>query len=50
MNYWILFWSIALVVAGTSFAVITAIVAVKGYKDLRIMFSRLAHQRNEGNE
>jgi len=50
MKYWMLFWSFALATAGASFAVITGIVAIKGYQDLRTMFSRLARQRNEGNE
>jgi len=50
MNYWLIFWTIALVTAGTSFSVITGIVAVKGYKDLRTMFSRLTEQRTYDHE
>jgi hypothetical protein len=46
MNNWLVFWTVSLVTAGVSFAVITAIVTVKGYKDLRSMFSRLAEQRD----
>jgi hypothetical protein len=47
MNYWQIFWTVWLVFAGVSFAVITGIVTVKGYKDLRVMFSRLTEQRND---
>ena len=35
MNYWLIFWTAWLAIAGVSFAVITGIVMVKGYKDLR---------------
>jgi hypothetical protein len=49
MNYWLGFWTIGLVTAGVSFCVITGIVTVKGYKDLRRMFSRLAEQRSDEN-
>ena len=50
MNYWLIFWTVALVIAGVSFFVITGLVTVKGYKDLRTMFSRLAEQRTDDNE
>ena len=50
MNYWLVFWTVWLVIAGVSFAVITGIVMVKGYKDLRLMFSRLAEQRTRHHE
>ena len=50
MNYWLIFWTASLVIAGVSFAVITAIDLVKGYKDLRLMFSRLAEQRTHDHE
>jgi hypothetical protein len=50
MNYWLVFWTVALVTAGVSFFVITGIVTVKGYKDLRTMFGRLAEQRTDDNE
>ncbi len=46
MNYWLVFWTVSLVTAGLSFAVITGIVTVKGYKDLRAMFTVLAEQRD----
>jgi hypothetical protein len=50
MNYWLIFWTIALVTAGASFSVITGVVAIKGYQDLRTMFSRLTEQRTHDNE
>jgi Flp pilus assembly pilin Flp len=50
MNYWLVFWSFSLVAAGVSFAIITGIVTVKGYRDLRTMFSRLSEQRTDDNE
>ena len=50
MNNWLMFWTAALLVAGLSFAVITAIVTVKGYKDLRNMFSGLAQQRRREDD
>ena len=50
MNLWLIFWTASLVIAGVSFAVITAIVTVKGYRDLRSMFRRLAEQGTHDNE
>lgn len=50
MNYWQIFWTVWLVIAGVSFAAITAIVTVKGYEDLRTMFSRLTEQRVEDDK
>ena len=50
MNYWLIFWTVWLVIAGVSFAVITGIVMVKGYWDLRQMFSRLAEQGKHDHE
>lgn len=50
MNYWLTFWTAALLVAGLSFATITGIVTVRGYKDLRTMFNRLTQQRKDNNE
>ncbi len=49
MNYWQIFWTVWLVIAGVSFAAITAVVTVKGYKDLRVMFSRLTEQRSHND-
>jgi hypothetical protein len=42
--YWQAFWTGALVIAACSFAVITAIVTVRGYRDLIQMFRRLTAQ------
>ena len=50
MNHWLIFWTASLVIAAISFAVITAIVMVKGYRDLRQMFDRLAEQRTHDHE
>jgi hypothetical protein len=50
MNYWQVFWTFWLVTAGASFAVITVIVTLKGYRDLRSMFTGLAGQRTKDNE
>jgi len=50
MNYWLVFWTGALVVAGFSFAFITAIVTVKGYSDLIQMFRRLTAHGKEDRE
>jgi hypothetical protein len=50
MNYWLAFWTASLLVAGLSFAIITCVVTVRGYKDLRTMFSRLTQQRTDNNE
>ena len=50
MNPWLAFWTVWLVLAAVSFAVITAIVMVKGYRDLRSMFSRLARLRTDDRE
>jgi hypothetical protein len=44
MNLWLLFWIVMLVVAGGSFAAITIIVAVKGFRDLRQWFASLNRQ------
>jgi hypothetical protein len=42
MTGWKIFWEIALIVAGTSFAGITAIVAVRGCVALKQMIGQLA--------
>ena len=46
MNLWITFWLICLIIAGSAFALITLIVAVKGFKDLREMLKELAHKQH----
>jgi hypothetical protein len=45
MISWLNFWTVSLLVAGASFAVITAIVTVKGFEDLRVMFKGLKKQQ-----
>ncbi len=50
MISWLNFWTVSLIVAGACFACITAIVTVKGYKDLRNMFAGLARQRTDQHE
>jgi hypothetical protein len=47
MNLWLLFWTVALIVAGTSFAFITVVVSLKGANDLRQWFSSLSRQNKE---
>jgi hypothetical protein len=41
MDAWKLFWTAALLVAGSGFALITLVVAVKGVQDLRAMLRGL---------
>lgn len=41
MDAWYYFWLANLFVAGSAFAVITAIVLVRGLQDLRQMFANL---------
>ena len=45
MISWLNFWIVSLMVAGASFAVITVIVTVKGFEDLRVMFKGLKKQQ-----
>ncbi len=44
MRFWQLFWTISLIVAGSSFAFITLMVSVRGGRDLRQMFRDLSKQ------
>jgi len=46
MSFWMWFWTINFAVAGTAFAVIAAIVAIRGVADLRAMLAALAAERN----
>ena len=50
MISWLNFWTVSLVIAGASFAVITAIVTVKGFADLREMFKGLKKQQVDSRE
>ncbi len=47
MKYWRIFWEMSLIVSGAAFAVITAIVTVRGFHDLRSMFRGLLKQQEE---
>jgi hypothetical protein len=47
MHIWQLFWALALIVAGVSFAFITVIVTIKGFQDLRVWFRSLNQQNRE---
>jgi len=47
MRAWQTFWSVSLVVAGGSFTLITVVVAIKGFQDLRDLFRRLRRQQDE---
>ncbi|HKE55438.1 MAG TPA: hypothetical protein VKB46_02010 [Pyrinomonadaceae bacterium] len=50
MNGWLWFWTISLVVAGTSFAFITLVVTIKGASDLQQWFSSLQRQNKNDDE
>jgi hypothetical protein len=50
MNPWLWFWTISLLVAGSSFAFITVIVTIKGASDLKKWFRSLQEQNRESNE
>lgn len=47
MTYWLIFWTAALLVAGSSFALISLVVTVRGYRDLLNMFSGLRQQKDD---
>jgi len=47
MNLWLWFWTISLLVAGTSFAFITVVVSIKGAGDLKNWFRSLQRQNRE---
>ena len=46
MSLWMWFWTVNFIVAGTAFAVIAAIVAIRGVADLRAMLAALEAERN----
>ncbi len=47
MNYWLMFWITCLLLAGCSFAFITIVVSIRGFKDLREMLKHLDAQRDK---
>jgi hypothetical protein len=44
MGFWYYFWTVNFIVAGSSFAVITLVVLVRGSKDLRDMLRSLRNK------
>jgi hypothetical protein len=46
MNAWLTFWVVWLVLSGAAFLFITLVVAVKGFGDLRAMFTGLHHKES----
>jgi hypothetical protein len=50
MITWLNLWTVSLIVAGASFAVITVIVAIKGAVDLKEMLQSLAKQQSDPHE
>jgi hypothetical protein len=45
MHGWYLFWMANFVVAGSAFAVITLVVLVRGWRDLKELFASLDRSR-----
>jgi len=45
MKAWQIFWAASLLIAGSSFAGITLVVAVKGLQDMRNMLRRWQEQK-----
>ena len=45
MKAWEYFWTASLVISGIAFACITAIVSMRGFRDLRVMFEKLRQQK-----
>ncbi len=41
-----LFWGLWLIISGTAFALITIVVTIKGFADLRFMFKELRKQQH----
>ena len=50
MKFWQLFWEVSLIVSGTAFAFITAVVTIKGFRDIRNMFQALVKQRESSED
>jgi len=49
MKFWEIFWTLNLLVAGTTFAFITLAVTIKGVRDLRQWFRNLDRQNQENS-
>jgi hypothetical protein len=50
MYFWQAFWTISVLVAGLSFALVTVIVTLRGGRDLTEMFARLLEQKRRGDD
>ena len=48
IDFWFYFWTFDFVVAGTAFAFILVVVAIRGFSDLLAMF-RLLEQESKSN-
>ena len=47
MDFWYIFWTVNFIVAGSAFALIALVVAIRGVGDLRAMFATLLARRPE---
>jgi hypothetical protein len=47
MRFWQIFWTLNIIVAGGSFAIITVIVGIRGVKDLREMLRGLSSKHGD---
>lgn len=47
MRAWQYFWAASLLIAGVSFAGITLLVAIRGFRDLRALFRHLRERKDE---
>lgn len=47
MFFWQWFWTLSLLIAGFCFFLITVVVVIKGFKDLRVMFGNLKSQHDK---
>lgn len=46
MKYWEVFWTASLLIAGASFAIITCVVALGGFVDVKKMLASLNKDRS----
>jgi hypothetical protein len=47
MRFWQVFWTASVLISGVSFAFVTVVVTLRGWKDLREMFARLLEQQQD---
>ena len=50
MNAWQSFWTVWLLLSGVAFAVITVVVTIKGFGDVKRMLSGLKNHDNTGEK